>query len=86
MESIIYIQNLKCGGCAKTITQNLKAIKNIDEVAIDVANHAVTITHQLDSLVQVKETLRSIGYPEQGETNNLLDKTKSYISCAIGKF
>jgi copper chaperone len=86
MESIIYIQNLKCGGCAKTITQNLKAIKNIDQILIDVENNAVTLTHELDSLFQVKETLRSIGYPEQGEPNNLLDKTKSYISCAIGKF
>jgi copper chaperone len=86
MQSKIYIQNLKCGGCAKTITNNLKTINSVENVEIDIENSAVSLTHHQDVLDEIKETLKSIGYPEQGENNNILDKTKSYISCAIGKF
>ncbi len=31
------------------------------------------------------ETLRKLGYPEVGDSNSLINKATSYISCAVGK-
>ena len=35
--------------------------------------------------MEVKEKLKTLGYPEDGEVNSLGSKAKSYVSCAIGK-
>jgi copper chaperone len=35
--------------------------------------------------MEVKEKLKTLGYPEDGEANGLGSKAKSYVSCAIGK-
>jgi copper chaperone len=86
MNSIIFIQNLKCGGCAKTITNNLSAIPTVENIVIDIANNSISLSHNLEVLDKIKQVLRQSGYPEQGENNNLIDKAKSYISCAVGKF
>jgi copper chaperone len=37
------------------------------------------------TLLNAKETLKSIGYPEDGKENSFGTKAKSYVSCAIGK-
>ena len=47
MKTTIEVQNLKCGGCAKTITNKLTGLKNINEVAIDV--DASLISFQYDN-------------------------------------
>ena len=38
MNTSIVVQNLKCGGCANTITTKLAEIENISEITIDVDN------------------------------------------------
>ena len=43
------------------------------------------IYESLEKLVEVKDKLKSLGYPEDGEANTLGSKAKSYVSCAIGK-
>jgi copper chaperone len=85
METTIYIQNLKCGGCAKTITNNLTSIENIENVIINVENSSIILTHHLNNLLKVKQILKKIGYPEQGEDNTIFLKAKSFVSCAVGK-
>jgi copper chaperone len=85
MESTIYIQNLKCGGCATTISKNISTIESVENVSINVENNSISLTHQPDFLEKIKQTLKKIGYPEQGEDNNIMDKAKSYMSCAVGK-
>ena len=85
MQSVIYIQNLKCGGCAKTITNNLSSLESVENITIDVEKSSISLSHQPEILEKIKQTLKNIGYPEQGENNNLLDKAKSYMSCAVGK-
>ena len=42
MEASIIIQNLKCGGCANTITKGLTEINGVTEVKIDVAKSYVS--------------------------------------------
>lgn len=85
MESTIYIQNLKCGGCATTISKNISTIESVENVSINVENNSISLSHQPDFLEKIKQTLKKIGYPEQGEDNNIMDKAKSYVSCAVGK-
>lgn len=85
MESTIYIQNLKCGGCATTISKNISTIESVENVSINVENNSISLSHQPDFLEKIKQTLKKIGYPEQGEDNNIMDKAKSYMSCAVGK-
>lgn len=86
MNTTIYIQNLKCGGCANTVTKNLTTIDNITEVEVNVDESSVSFNYENeDALNRVKETLQKLGYPEDGEANSLTAKAKSYVSCAVGK-
>lgn len=86
MEASIIIQNLKCGGCANTITKGLLEIEGVSEVKIDVDNSIVDINfNNTETLENIKNKLKKMGYPEEGESNTLGSKAKSYVSCAIGK-
>jgi copper chaperone CopZ len=86
METTIHIQNLKCGGCANTITKGISSIEAIQNVSVNVDESTVTFSYETeDQLNEVKNKLKSLGYPEDGEANTLGDKAKSYVSCAIGK-
>ena len=84
MENII-IDNLKCGGCANTITKGISKIEGISDVMVDVEKSMVSFN---TSNEQAKNTLLSkldnMGYPKQG-TSTGFQKAKSYVSCAIGK-
>lgn len=86
MIQTIYIQNVKCSGCAHTIQTKLESIKSISNIEINVENGQVTFEcDSKEALLTVKKTLKSIGYPEKNEENTLGSKAKSYVSCAIGK-
>lgn len=85
METIIYIENLKCGGCAATIRKGVLAVDGVQEMQIDVAESIVSVTAANKVIPVVKEKLSKMGYPEVGNANTLLHKAKSYVSCATGK-
>ena len=86
MTTTLYIQNLKCNGCANTITNKLSVLSNISAIKVDVERDSVTFDYEdTIALQSVKETLISNGYPEEGEKNSLGTKAKSFVSCAIGK-
>lgn len=86
METTIYVQNLKCGGCANTIAKNVNAIEKITNVKVNVEESSVSFNFETEAnLAEVKNKLQSLGYPEDGEFNSLGSKAKSYVSCAIGK-
>jgi copper chaperone len=86
MKTTLLIQNLKCHGCANTITTKLSAIAGLGEVTVNVEEDTVSFDYVNDAaLAEAKTTLHSLGYPEAGDDNNLLDKAKSYASCAIGR-
>lgn len=85
MENKIYVQNLKCGGCANTITNKLKDIEGVSNITINVDESLITLICNQITLEKVKEILKKSGYPEDGEANSLGSKAKSYVSCAIGK-
>ncbi|MFY0627928.1 MAG: heavy-metal-associated domain-containing protein [Reichenbachiella sp.] len=81
----IEVDNLKCQGCAGTITKKISALKGVEDVEVDVEISVVTIHYgELDSGINFYDKLASLGYPPKGTTNTF-QKAKSYVSCAIGK-
>ena len=77
---------MKCDGCVNTIMKNLNALDDVSEVVVEVADNSVTFEYsEAHTLDVVKKTLSNLGYPEDGDVNNLTAKAKSYVSCAFGK-
>jgi copper chaperone len=69
----IEIENLKCGGCEKSILKGLATMGEISDVMVRDA---------------VVNKLRSMGYPEKDSLSGLdagLANAKSFVSCAIGR-
>jgi len=86
MEAVIIVQNLKCGGCANTITKKVSGIEKVSNVFVNKDTSKVTFECPSEEEVSlVKSTLRAIGYPSVDEENPMLAKMKSMVSCATGK-
>lgn len=86
MKTSIIVQNLKCGGCAKTITSKISELDNISNVHVDTETATVYFTAQgTEDALSVKEKLKSLGYPSIEDENGVLSKAKSFVSCATGK-
>lgn len=85
MTTVINVDNIKCGGCAKTVTSRLDQISSISNVHVDVEQGKVSFDYIDDSnKSDVISSLKKLGYPLSGE-GNTIDKAKSYVSCMIGK-
>ncbi len=86
MQTTVEIQNLKCGGCATTILNKLKALKQVRHVFVDTDTSVVSFEYDTeDDLQQVTATLAKLGYPLVNEKNSLGKKAKSFVSCAMGR-
>lgn len=86
MNTSLHIQNLKCGGCAHTVTTKLSAIEHVENVHVDVENDTVSFDFVSETdLENVKQKLLTLGYPAVGEANPLSAKAKSFVSCAMGR-
>ncbi|MEM6720861.1 MAG: heavy metal-associated domain-containing protein [Bacteroidota bacterium] len=86
MRTAITIQNLKCGGCANTIVSKLMALPAISEVEVDTTTDTVSfVATTPENVVEVKTTLKTLGYPAIDEDNGILTKAKSFVSCAAGR-
>ena len=86
MKTTLTIQNLKCEGCTSTIAKKLSALHGIHYVRVNLDRSEVTFDYDGElNLLDAKETLKIIGYPEIGTENSWSTRAKSYMSCAIGK-
>lgn len=89
MEMRFLVENIRCGGCANTITSKLTAIDGVDSVDVDIEGQAVIVQAKSDhNRDLITQSLLSMGYPEQGTVEGLdalKGKAKSVVSCAIGK-
>ncbi|MEC7263925.1 MAG: heavy metal-associated domain-containing protein [Bacteroidota bacterium] len=86
MKTIFHVQNLKCGGCARTISNKLSEMKGIEDVIVEKERSSVSFEHQsADDASLVKSTLRQLGYPTLDDENGVFQKAKSFVSCANGK-
>lgn len=82
------VENIKCGGCAGTITKRLNELDSVRECQVDVENGMVSITGDESSKAEVSQLLLKLGYPETGTAEGLkaaTAKAKSFVSCAVGK-
>lgn len=86
MKISMLVQNLKCGGCAHTISSKLSELEFVSDVSVDVNQSKVsfTYTNEMDAL-KVKQKLKELGYPSIDDDNPLSARAKSFVSCATGK-
>ncbi|MCD6091194.1 MAG: heavy-metal-associated domain-containing protein [Bacteroidales bacterium] len=83
----IFVENLKCGGCANTIRKTVSKFSDVQKVEVDVEQSRIDfeLEDSKDQIDQIKQKLAQIGYPEVGAANNFVTEAKSYVSCAIGR-
>lgn len=85
-QEIITIQNLKCGGCVKSVMQALKAFPEVSDVQVSLEDATVTIqTTATEKRAEFEAALSQAGYPPVGAANPLHRVAKSFVSCAIGR-
>jgi copper chaperone CopZ len=78
----IRVENIKCGGCASSITKKLQ--ETFDAIAdVNVEEGIIDIDINESKRDEVAATLSKLGYPMKG-FNSLGAKAKSFVSCAIG--
>lgn len=86
MNASLVVQNLKCGGCAKTITNKLTALNHITNIEVNPDNSTVSFSYENEEDQEiVKNKLQSIGYPTIDSENSIIAKATSFVSCATGK-
>jgi copper chaperone CopZ len=92
MIQILEVANVRCSGCANTITNALHEL-GCKEINIDLSCEPRKVTVDVideAQLAQIKAILRQLGYPNITEENSIFSsaalKAKSFVSCAVGKF
>lgn len=89
METHLYLENIKCGGCAATIKKTVKKFPGVSEAIVNTDDETIIISHPYPiNIPEIKKALKQIGYPEKGSTEGvekLVTNIKSYVSCTIGK-
>lgn len=89
MKRTFKVNNVKCGGCAGTLTKALEKDFGEVEVNLEVEPREITLHIEDDKLEELTLKLRSLGYPlttDKLSTFQTVGTTaKSYVSCALGK-
>ncbi len=85
MEVQLNILNLKCGGCANSITNGLTEIEGVDSVKVDVEKSSILVELSDDVTDIVLSKLDKMGYPTDPDANGFLKQAKSYVSCMVGR-
>jgi copper chaperone CopZ len=80
----IYVENIKCGGCMKSIKEALLKMPGVQGADVYKEEDKVCVMGMGTDRSKIIEKLAALGYPERGN-NSLLHKAKSFISCATGK-
>jgi copper chaperone len=84
----IEIENLKCGGCARSIVKGLAEVPGVSDVEVDHVLQQVRFSGDPAIRARVADKLRAMGYPEKGSLHGLqagVANAKSFVSCAIGR-
>ena len=89
MIKTLEVYNVKCGGCANTLTSSLKEGFGEVTVNLEVEPRQITLDINEDKIEELKIKLRTLGYPLTTDKLSGFDKAattaKSFVSCAIGK-
>lgn len=91
MKQVFEVANIRCGGCANTITKALQEA-GFTEVEVDLSCEPRKVIVEMTDEAQSAHciaVLKSLGYPlttdERGFGEETILKAKSFVSCAIGK-
>ena len=80
------LQNLKCDGCANTITNALNKIDGIKNAQVELQSNSVSFEYNDENQIDIVEKkLANLGYPIETDPNSILQKAKSFVSCAVGR-
>ncbi|MCK5902675.1 MAG: heavy-metal-associated domain-containing protein [Cocleimonas sp.] len=89
MKTSIDVENIRCGGCANSISKKLSAIDGVTHVDVAIEEQQVTVDINEKAIREAVVTaLKAMGYPERGSVEgfeSLKGKAKSVVSCAVGK-
>jgi copper chaperone len=87
-QMMIEIENLKCGGCARSILKGLAELPGVTNAEVDMEQQRVKFEAAEAIRPQVADKLRAMGYPERGTLHGVsagVANAKSFVSCAIGR-
>jgi len=89
MKQTFEVINVKCGGCAGTLTSKLAQEFGAVEVNLEVEPRQITLDVEESQLPALRTKLKSLGYPMSDEDLTTLEgfstTAKSFVSCAVGK-
>ena len=88
MNIILEVENIKCGGCANTISNKVGAFEGVTQVNVDIEAGKVSIQGDEDKRHDYAAGLAKLGYPEAGSVQGMKSagaKAKSFVSCAVGR-
>ncbi len=89
MKKTFKVLNVKCDGCASTLTSKLKDEFGEVEVDLTVEPRVITIDIEDDQIDALGSALKKLGYPfiteDMGFVDSTTAKAKSFVSCAVGK-
>jgi copper chaperone len=78
----VHVENIKCGGCEKSIVKGLMSIEGLSHVEIDREQQLVSVTADASLRDALVAKLKSMGYPEHGSVSGLdagLANAKSFL-------
>ena len=84
----ITVENIKCGGCAGTITKKLSSAFDTEDIDVNIEQGIISIDINDSKREELAQVLLGLGYPETDSVHGLNSakaKAKSFVSCAIGK-
>ena len=89
MKQTYEVLNVKCGGCAGTLTKSLKEEFGLVQVNLDVEPRQITLDIDESKIQNLRQKLIALGYPMSDENLGTIQKitttAKSFVSCAVGK-
>jgi len=89
MKHTFEVLNVKCGGCANTLTTKLAEEFGEVEVNLDLEPRQITLDIEESSIPALREALKGLGYPMSDEDLSTMEgfttTAKSFVSCAAGK-
>ncbi len=81
----VHVENIKCGGCEKSIVKGLESMGGVSNIVIDREQQLISVTADESLREPLIAKLKSMGYPELGSVSGLeagLTNAKSFVSCA----
>lgn len=79
------VANMSCSGCASSVENNLREIRGVNSVTVNLIKQEVIVAH--DGTTDEEEVLLALdkmGYPKLGD-ESLFKQAKSYVSCLTGR-